>query len=205
MACSADPESYVCTKQCGGVRTCCGRDCRAQCHQCQLKNATSLEKMRIDRKIHDQHICEKLLYCAHRCSKPCSLDHECATTCKEECRQKCVHTRCRQNCSTPCAPCQEPCTWLVHPPSSICPPFGQLTSSVGIVPISVVMYPVARYVKHASFYMKRVNVLAAIFGRSVHESLATGGAIRIWHAVINVHLVSKYVTSATALMYIQRI
>lgn len=111
MACSADPESYVCKKQCGGVTTCCGRDCRAQCHQCQMKNATSLEKMRIDRKIHVQHNCEKLLYCAHRCSKPCSLDHECATTCNEECRQKCVHTRCRQNCSTPCAPCQEPCTW----------------------------------------------------------------------------------------------
>ena len=152
MACSADPESYVCTKQCGGVTTCCGRDCRAQCHQCQMKNATSLEKMRIDRKIHVQHNCEKLLYCAHRCSKPCSLDHECATTCNEECRQKCAHTRCRQFCSTPCAPCQEPCTWSVYPPLSLYPSFGQLTSSVGIVLISVVMYPVARYVKPASFY-----------------------------------------------------
>ena len=48
-------------------------------------------------------------------------------------------------------------------------------------------------------------MLAAIYGRFVHESLATGGVIRIWHAVINVHLVSKYVTFATALMYIQRI
>lgn len=37
----------------------------------------------------------------------------------------------------------------------------------GIVLISVVMYPAAR---------------------SVHESHATGGVIRIWHAVINVHL-----------------
>ena len=50
--------------------------------------------------------------------------------------------------------------------------------------------------------MKRVNVLAEIFGRFVHESLATVGVIRIWHAVINVLLVSKFVTSATVLMYI---
>ncbi|KZT72216.1 P-loop containing nucleoside triphosphate hydrolase protein [Daedalea quercina L-15889] len=113
MSCSQDPASILCREICGGVMVCCGRDCKAQCSQCQGLNSIGDEETATQkpRTRHLEHPCEKSLYCGHLCGKACSQDHECTTHCKEPCRQVCPHTRCRSYCSTPCAPCQEPCTW----------------------------------------------------------------------------------------------
>lgn len=114
MRCSNDASSYNCMAPCGGIMTCCGRTCRAACSACQSKNTTG-EDGRIVRAEHCQHSCQKALYCQHLCQNPCSRDHEHSKMCKAPCRQVCVHARCRQPCSAPCAPCQEKCTWCVFP------------------------------------------------------------------------------------------
>ncbi|KAH9839366.1 P-loop containing nucleoside triphosphate hydrolase protein, partial [Rhodofomes roseus] len=112
MACSQDPAGIACRAVCGGVMGCCGRNCKAQCSQCQDLNAvTDDTQLSIQRTNHVDHPCEKSLYCGHLCGKACSQDHKCTTHCKEPCRQVCLHARCRSYCSTPCAPCQEPCMW----------------------------------------------------------------------------------------------
>lgn len=111
MRCSDDASLYLCTAQCSRVTECCGRDCVANCHQCQSLNPTPDKAGHIPRTKHMEHPCRKPLYCAHECTKSCSRDHECITLCKERCRQECIHARCKQYCSTPCSPCQEPCTW----------------------------------------------------------------------------------------------
>lgn len=116
MSCSDDPATYVCKQNCGGIMTCCSRSCGAGCHECQaLSRGVSAVEMggRINRNLHIQHTCQKTLYCAHQCTKPCSQDHECIDICKKPCRQECAHARCKQYCSTPCSPCQEPCNWYV--------------------------------------------------------------------------------------------
>lgn len=115
MRCSDDPALYICTQVCGGVLACCGRDCKSNCHTCQEQNGLHEleEARRIKRTSHIQHPCHKPLRCAHECLESCSQDHKCVVLCKEQCRQECSHARCQEYCSTPCAPCQEPCTWSV--------------------------------------------------------------------------------------------
>jgi|ERR1700734_3124615 hypothetical protein len=114
MMCSRDAAQYRCDAPCGGIMTsCCGRDCPSRCSECQEANDRVAEGP-ILRKIHREHPCLKTLYCEHQCSNPCSPDHRCTTSCKGACRQVCSHARCMKSCSTPCAPCQERCTWLVQ-------------------------------------------------------------------------------------------
>ncbi|KAJ7091139.1 hypothetical protein C8R44DRAFT_817142 [Mycena epipterygia] len=117
MRCSLDPSEALCTNLCGGTMTCCGRPCNAKCHQCQGVNAPGPGP--IVRVQHQEHLCQKPLFCAHSCSKPCSRDHECATACQEQCRQECSHSRCNSYCSTPCSPCMKDCTWVC--PHQKCP------------------------------------------------------------------------------------
>jgi hypothetical protein len=113
MACSRDAAQYRCEAPCGGIMTsCCGRDCRSHCFECQQVNVVAVEGP-VLRQIHYEHPCQKTLYCEHPCDNPCSADHRCTTRCKEACRQVCVHARCKKSCSIPCAPCQESCTWSV--------------------------------------------------------------------------------------------
>lgn len=107
MKCSEDPAHYRCSASCSGSMLCCGRTCKAQCYQCQSLNDGT------QRTQHKEHPCEKPLYCAHLCGKPCSIDHTCTQTCREPCRQECSHSRCKDYCHTPCSPCQKPCNWLV--------------------------------------------------------------------------------------------
>ncbi|KZT10660.1 P-loop containing nucleoside triphosphate hydrolase protein [Laetiporus sulphureus 93-53] len=114
MRCSDDPARFVCKAVCGGTMPCCGRPCKARCHQCQGLNRVEDEDESVGivaRLQHTSHPCERQLYCGHLCGKACTQDHECTTLCKEPCRQVCRHARCRNYCSAPCAPCQEPCTW----------------------------------------------------------------------------------------------
>ncbi|KAH9951524.1 P-loop containing nucleoside triphosphate hydrolase protein [Amylocystis lapponica] len=117
MKCSEDPSRFRCKAACRGVMPCCGRNCGAQCFQCQqlnvAENAGDNEELVVAREKHVSHPCERTLYCGHVCGNACSQDHECATICKAPCRQVCPHARCKNYCSTPCAPCQEPCTWQV--------------------------------------------------------------------------------------------
>ncbi|KAJ7497553.1 hypothetical protein FB451DRAFT_1211927 [Mycena latifolia] len=117
MRCYLDPFTVSCSSVCGGVMTCCGRPCNSRCHECQRVNDPAEGK--ITRVQHNEHYCEKLLFCAHRCSKPCSRDHQCTTSCQQECRQECSHSRCQQYCSTPCKPCLKECTWVC--PHEKCP------------------------------------------------------------------------------------
>jgi hypothetical protein len=115
MMCSDDPALFDCPAICGGIMSCCGRNCGAQCYRCQKVNIADGEHVeRIVRKEHCQHPCQKRLYCEHPCAEMCSSQHTCTTECKAPCRQVCSHARCREPCSKPCAPCQEPCTWCVH-------------------------------------------------------------------------------------------
>ncbi|KAF8210466.1 P-loop containing nucleoside triphosphate hydrolase protein [Mycena galopus ATCC 62051] len=115
MMCSSNPAEAQCTNICGGVMTCCGRPCNSRCHQCQGVN----EEGRISRIKHIDHPCQKVLFCAHTCSKPCSSDHECATECRNQCRQECSHSQCTSYCSSPCSPCMKECTWAC--PHHKCP------------------------------------------------------------------------------------
>lgn len=117
MRCFQDPSTASCTSACGGVMECCGRTCNSRCHECQGVNHPAEGK--INRAKHNEHYCEKLLFCAHRCSRPCSQDHQCATACQQECRQECSHSRCQRYCSTPCEPCLKDCTWVC--PHEKCP------------------------------------------------------------------------------------
>lgn len=117
MRCSDDPTLYRCRAACKGILSCCGRNCQASCHDCQDLNKPGPEEEvegPILRKSHQQHPCQRRLYCEHQCDRMCSSDHECTTECKKECRQSCAHARCRRPCSEPCAPCQGPCAWYVQ-------------------------------------------------------------------------------------------
>ncbi|KAH9895168.1 P-loop containing nucleoside triphosphate hydrolase protein [Cubamyces lactineus] len=120
MRCSDDPRQVACKVTCNGIMACCGRSCKAQCHQCQMLNTRTdgdqegsedVAIAALPRTNHVAHPCQRSLFCGHLCGKSCSQDHECTVFCKEPCRQVCAHARCRNYCSTPCAPCQEPCTW----------------------------------------------------------------------------------------------
>jgi hypothetical protein len=125
LPCSADPQQYTCTAPCGGIMTCCGRDCKYLCSECQ-KMGVGPGK---ERSQHMQHLCEKSLYCGHRCGKPCSQDHVCKTSCDQECQQRCPHAKCKSRCSKPCAPCMEPCMWAC--PHRKCPvPCGSVSPSI---------------------------------------------------------------------------
>lgn len=120
MMCSRDATLYRCEASCGGIMTsCCGRDCRSRCSECQQVN-NKVDEGPVLRQLHRQHPCQKTLYCEHLCANPCSADHKCTTRCKEACRQVCSHARCRQHCSTPCAPCKERCTWSVKIHRIVC-------------------------------------------------------------------------------------
>lgn len=110
MTCSADPSAHLCKAPCGEIMGCCGKTCKARCHQCQQKNTTP-EGERSQRTQHNLHPCQKPLFCEHLCQEPCSDDHKHTVSCNKPCRQACSHTRCQLPCSAPCAPCQEPCTW----------------------------------------------------------------------------------------------
>ena len=111
MPCSEDPLSYRCLAPCDGIMSsCCGRNCRSSCSECQRVNQPAAEG-HTHRTLHKQHPCQKTLYCGHQCCNPCSADHQCTTECLEACRQVCSHARCKKRCSESCAPCQEPCTW----------------------------------------------------------------------------------------------
>ncbi|KAM5531281.1 hypothetical protein V8D89_015082 [Ganoderma adspersum] len=122
MRCTDDPRRYPCRETCNGIMSCCGRSCKARCHECQFLNVAPEpqddkaddimeEQHPVQRVTHIGHPCQRSLFCGHLCGKQCSADHECISECKEACRQVCTHARCRNYCSVPCAPCQEPCTW----------------------------------------------------------------------------------------------
>ncbi|KAL4221266.1 NFX1-type zinc finger-containing protein 1 [Mactra antiquata] len=51
--------------------------------------------------------CERTLVCGHKCSSFCDL----CLPCKEDCRNRCIHSRCQLKCGEPCKPCKEPCSW----------------------------------------------------------------------------------------------
>ena len=116
MGCSDDPALFDCLAICGGILACCGRNCKEQCSHCQSANGPRDENaapQKIERTEHCKHPCQKRLYCEHPCAEMCAREHACTTVCREPCRQVCPHSRCRDYCSRPCAPCQEPCTWYV--------------------------------------------------------------------------------------------
>lgn len=112
MKCSDDPATFLCTKQCSGIMKCCGRTCNSTCNRCARLNAQSNgAPASVERVLHEDHPCQKPLFCGHNCGKACSEDHECRTMCKAACRQVCMHTVCKNYCSAPCSPCQQACTW----------------------------------------------------------------------------------------------
>ncbi|KAJ7647110.1 hypothetical protein FB45DRAFT_821739 [Roridomyces roridus] len=123
MLCSTDPSEVPCTSACAGIMHCCGRSCAARCHDCQRFHPQT--EGRIERTMHSTHPCQKILFCAHTCNQPCSVDHECAKACQESCRMECSHSRCKSYCSKPCSPCMKPCDWVC--PHGKCPlPCGSI-------------------------------------------------------------------------------
>ena len=113
MPCHKDPDSVRCHEPCRGALSCCSRTCKAHCGDCQTITRQTMENAprKISRIHHQAHLCERTLYCQHKCGLACSQDHQCNSTCKEKCRQQCSHNHCKQPCSVPCAPCMEPCMW----------------------------------------------------------------------------------------------
>ncbi|KAJ7217780.1 hypothetical protein GGX14DRAFT_438313 [Mycena pura] len=125
VTCSTDVLDSKCSSICGEAMPCCGRPCKSKCHECQSVNGNAPGL--IARIQHQEHLCQKLLFCAHTCSKPCSRDHQCATVCQNQCRQECSHSQCNAYCSTPCSPCMKDCTWVC--PHKRCPlPCGSVCS-----------------------------------------------------------------------------
>ncbi|KAJ4500147.1 hypothetical protein C8R41DRAFT_529014 [Lentinula lateritia] len=118
--CSVPPESFRCTKVCGGITPCCGNTCKSSCSDCQEKSKPNSEEVGlIQRSSHKEHSCKRELYCQHLCGQTCSQDHECTTFCEQQCRQRCGHHKCMKACGEACAPCAEPCEWIC--PHSSCP------------------------------------------------------------------------------------
>lgn len=114
LRCSEDPAKHPCSAPCGRTMSCCSKVCAAPCHHCQAASGSNRGADGLTvRTTHQKHACQRTLYCEHRCQVSCSEDHQCTTVCKEACRQECSHNTCKDYCSTPCAPCQEPCTWCV--------------------------------------------------------------------------------------------
>ncbi|KAF5326320.1 hypothetical protein D9611_000022 [Ephemerocybe angulata] len=126
LSCSQDPATYVCRQPCNNAMECCGRTCNSDCSACQKLNAKpSIGNEVIPRTHHQQHKCQKILFCAHSCANMCSQNHECTTACKEECRQECAHSKCKSYCSNLCSPCKQPCAWRC--PHAQCPvPCGSI-------------------------------------------------------------------------------
>src|ERR1700722_13633853 len=89
LSCSTDPQKHTCTAPCRGIMTCCRKDCKFHCSQCQGMNTGSGNGI-VKRIRHMNHPCEKPLFCGHSCGKNCSQDHVCETSCKRECRQQCI-------------------------------------------------------------------------------------------------------------------
>ncbi|KAF8265013.1 hypothetical protein EI94DRAFT_400563 [Lactarius quietus] len=123
MACSKDPAQFECNEICGGNTTCCGRICKARCHECQKvtrENADpDADTLPAGRTHHQSHPCERPLKCQHLCGLRCSSDHPCNPKCSKPCRQRCAHQNCKKKCSEPCPPCMEPCKWRC--PHHSCP------------------------------------------------------------------------------------
>ncbi|KAF8265012.1 hypothetical protein EI94DRAFT_1737067 [Lactarius quietus] len=89
MACGKDPTYFECREVCRANTTCCGRTCKARCHDALPRGRTH----------HQSHPCERMLKCQHFCGLPCSSDHSCNPKCSES------------DCWEPCPPCMEPCDW----------------------------------------------------------------------------------------------
>lgn len=118
LPCHQDPAKTACKEPCGGEMNCCGRTCKSRCFECQ-KLSLDIKELAgersttvVERSTHKYHLCERTLYCQHRCGNHCHpKDQGCNSTCQEQCRQQCDHQKCRRPCSVPCAPCMEPCSW----------------------------------------------------------------------------------------------
>jgi hypothetical protein len=113
IACSKDPASFTCKEVCGGMTTCCSRQCTSRCHECQMvtKEKTTAVSLPLVRSHHRDHACQRLLKCQHLCGLPCSSDHPCSPKCSQACRQRCSHQECKKQCWKPCPPCRVPCEW----------------------------------------------------------------------------------------------
>ncbi|KAF8263570.1 hypothetical protein EI94DRAFT_1772886 [Lactarius quietus] len=123
MACSKDPTRFCCKEICGGNTTCCGRTCKARCHECPKVTsenaAPDAGALPPGRTHHKSHPCERTLKCQHICGLRCSSDHSCDPKCSQSCRQRCAHQNCKKKCWEPCPPCMEPCEWRC--PHHSCP------------------------------------------------------------------------------------
>ncbi|KAL4242825.1 hypothetical protein ABKN59_011535 [Abortiporus biennis] len=112
VSCSRNLSSVKCKATCGGILGCCSRACKSPCHKCQTRSNNLIAgDGTIERKLHESHPCERMLYCQHLCGLACAQDHSCNTSCQQQCRQQCIHHHCTNPCSHPCAPCMEPCSW----------------------------------------------------------------------------------------------
>jgi hypothetical protein len=123
MTCFKDPAAFQCKEVCGGMTTCCSRQCTSRCHECQTitkeKTTASARSLPLVRIHHRDHPCQRLLKCQHLCGLPCSAEHSCNPKCPQLCRQRCSHRRCKKPCWEPCPPCMEPCEWRC--PHHSCP------------------------------------------------------------------------------------
>ncbi|KAF9780977.1 hypothetical protein BJ322DRAFT_1011491 [Thelephora terrestris] len=114
VACYQDPASVSCTELCEQQMDCCPKICKGRCGECQSRSLTAEEVPSgpIQRVNHAEHPCERVLYCQHRCGRPCHpKDQGCNNQCKRSCLQRCTHHKCRQPCFTPCDPCLKTCPW----------------------------------------------------------------------------------------------
>ena len=107
MPCGQDPSVHSCLARCDRLMECCSKTCRFRCHECQNENVRQ-EDGKVVRISMESPPCEKHL---HPCREKCSSTREHKKRCMEDCRQSCLHAKCRLRCSEPCAPCQEPCRW----------------------------------------------------------------------------------------------
>ncbi|XP_033009836.1 LOW QUALITY PROTEIN: NFX1-type zinc finger-containing protein 1 [Lacerta agilis] len=97
-----------CKTKCNSILE-CGHPCPGSCHAC------------FGGRFHQpcRSPCKRLLVCGHQCRQPCTKD---CPPCRQPCQNRCVHSRCPNQCGVPCSPCMEPCEWRCqhHQCSRLC-------------------------------------------------------------------------------------
>ncbi|KAI0047489.1 hypothetical protein FA95DRAFT_1582635 [Auriscalpium vulgare] len=85
IPCHEDVDTARCTRPCGGILSCCSRECKSSCYECQDETNRSAIPTHEDQgqTRHLKHHCERVL---------------------EACSQKCGHRVCAKYCSELCPP-----------------------------------------------------------------------------------------------------
>jgi len=115
----------LCKSACGKLRS-CQHECCSRCGNCTVSTLSALKTASPQAQfsgsdglvnqywqhatVSCSHLCDRDLFCGHRCKGVCHKTTECPP-CTQPCRHQCEHSACDRPCSEPCPPCVETCSW----------------------------------------------------------------------------------------------